>query len=162
MASDPAGTNRAGRSSERYEDPPRLRSFKWAATRSRLLAASSDDATGRSAWFGGPVEGYFPRMPRQSDGDQPTGAAPWIPGAAGLDRLRSAAQDCRGCELYEDATQAVLGEGSPDAKVVFVGEQPGDQEDRQGRPFVGPAGRLLDQALDDCRRTTSRVGSGTT
>ena len=88
-------------------------------------------------------------MPRQSDGDQPTGAAPWIPGAAGLDRLRSAAQDCRGCELYEDATQAVLGEGSPDAKVVFVGEQPGDQEDRQGRPFVGPAGRLLDQALDD-------------
>jgi len=88
-------------------------------------------------------------MPRQSDHDQPAGAAPWIPDAASLDTLRSAAQDCRGCELYQDATQAVLGEGSLDAKVVFVGEQPGDQEDRQGRPFVGPAGRLLNQALDD-------------
>ena len=88
-------------------------------------------------------------MPRQSNRDQTAGAAPWIPDAAGLDTLRSAAQDCRGCELYKDATQAVLGEGSLDAKVVFVGEQPGDQEDRQGHPFVGPAGRLLDKALDD-------------
>jgi uracil-DNA glycosylase family protein len=88
-------------------------------------------------------------MPRQSKGDQATGATPWVPDAANLDTLRSAAQDCRGCELYENATQAVLGEGALDAKVVFVGEQPGDQEDRQGKPFVGPAGRLLDKALDD-------------
>jgi uracil-DNA glycosylase family protein len=88
-------------------------------------------------------------MPRQAKHDQAAGATPWVPDAASLDTLRSAAQKCRGCELYEDATQAVLGEGPRDAKVVLVGEQPGDQEDRQGHPFVGPAGRLLDRALEE-------------
>jgi uracil-DNA glycosylase len=57
--------------------------------------------------------------------------------------------DCRGCDLYREATQAVFGAGSPDATLVLVGEQPGDAEDREGHPFVGPAGRLLDQALED-------------
>ena len=93
--------------------------------------------------------GTCQRMPRQAKLDQAAGAAPWVPDPASLDTLRSAAQECRGCELYQDATQAVLGEGPRDAKVVLVGEQPGDQEDRQGHPFVGPAGRLLDRALED-------------
>ena len=56
-------------------------------------------------------------------------------------------QECRGCDLYQHATQAVFGEGRPSAAIVFIGEQPGDEEDRAGRPFVGPAGRLFDRAL---------------
>jgi uracil-DNA glycosylase len=87
-------------------------------------------------------------MPQRS-APQASGAARWVPESADLEALRAAAQDCRGCELYEGTTQAVLGEGALDAKVVLVGEQPGDQEDRQGHPFVGPAGRILDKALDD-------------
>jgi uracil-DNA glycosylase len=71
------------------------------------------------------------------------------PPGVGLDGLRTAAAGCRACELWEPATQTVFGEGPPTARVVFVGEQPGDQEDRQGEPFVGPAGRLLDRALAD-------------
>ena len=65
-----------------------------------------------------------------------------------LDDLRSDAAECRACPLWQTGTQTVFGEGTAHAKVVLVGEQPGDQEDRQGRPFVGPAGRLLDEALD--------------
>jgi DNA polymerase len=79
-----------------------------------------------------------------------------VPARAGLAGLARAAAGCRGCELYEDAEQTVFGEGPSDARVVLVGEQPGDQEDRQGHPFVGPAGRLLDRALEEAgvdRRT---------
>jgi DNA polymerase len=71
------------------------------------------------------------------------------PDGVGLDGLRSAAAGCRACELWEPATQTVFGEGPETARIVFVGEQPGDQEDRKGEPFVGPAGRLLDKALGD-------------
>jgi uracil-DNA glycosylase family protein len=71
------------------------------------------------------------------------------PSGVGLDGLRTAAARCRACELWEPATQTVFGEGPETARIVFVGEQPGDQEDRQGEPFVGPAGRLLDRALGD-------------
>jgi uracil-DNA glycosylase family protein len=71
------------------------------------------------------------------------------PGPPDLDRLRAAAAGCRGCHLYQDATQTVFGRGDAHAKVVFVGEQPGDQEDRQGLPFVGPAGHLLRRAVDE-------------
>jgi DNA polymerase len=71
------------------------------------------------------------------------------PVGVGLDGLRTAAAGCRACELWEPATQTVFGEGPPSARIVFVGEQPGDQEDRQGEPFVGPAGKLLDRALAD-------------
>src|SRR3712207_5716074 len=71
------------------------------------------------------------------------------PDGVGLDGLRSAAAGCRACELWEPATQTVFGEGPETARIVFVGEQPGDQEDRKGEPFVGPAGRLLDRALGD-------------
>jgi DNA polymerase len=65
-----------------------------------------------------------------------------------LDQLREQAAGCRACPLWQVGTQVVFGEGAPGASVVLVGEQPGDQEDRQGRPFVGPAGRLLDEALE--------------
>lgn len=75
------------------------------------------------------------------------GAALFVPGRATLPRLRDAAQRCKGCALYRHATQAVLGEGPTTARIVMVGEQPGDQEDLAGRPFVGPSGRLLDKAL---------------
>jgi len=76
-------------------------------------------------------------------------AAAYLPERQTLAALREAVQGCRGCELYAHATQAVLGEGARESELVLVGEQPGDQEDRQGRPFVGPAGRLLDEALEE-------------
>jgi DNA polymerase len=76
-----------------------------------------------------------------------TDARPYVPQGASLEQLARSAQQCRGCELYRNATQAVFGEGPPDARIMLVGEQPGDQEDRVGAPFVGPAGRILDQAL---------------
>jgi uracil-DNA glycosylase family protein len=75
-------------------------------------------------------------------------AADFIPPRPTLPKLRKAAAGCRGCDLWLNATQTVFGEGSPDAEAVFVGEQPGDQEDRVGRPFVGPAGKLFDEALE--------------
>lgn len=74
-------------------------------------------------------------------------AADFMPPTRTLAALKKAAAACRGCELYRDATQTVFGEGGSDARLLFVGEQPGDAEDVQGRPFVGPAGRLLDKAL---------------
>jgi len=80
---------------------------------------------------------------------QRPGAQEWVPAGAGIDQLRAAAPDCRGCELYRPATQVVFSAGSPTARLALVGEQPGDAEDRAGEPFVGPAGRLLDRALAD-------------
>jgi uracil-DNA glycosylase len=79
----------------------------------------------------------------------PIGAQQFIPEDADLAELRQAAAGCRGCELYKNATQVVFGRGDEDARVVMVGEQPGDVEDQQGLPFVGPAGRLLRNAVDD-------------
>jgi DNA polymerase len=76
-------------------------------------------------------------------------AEPYVPATTSLKTLAAAAQDCRGCDLYKHATQAVLGAGLRTARVVLVGEQPGDQEDLAGEPFVGPAGALLDKALAD-------------
>lgn len=75
-------------------------------------------------------------------------AADFIPPKPTLPKLREAASRCRGCDLWVNATQTVFGEGPPSAEVMLVGEQPGDQEDRIGHPFVGPAGRLLDAALE--------------
>ncbi len=77
-----------------------------------------------------------------------TSAAEFIPPLPTLTGLRAAAEKCRGCDLWLDATQTVFGEGGAEAEVILVGEQPGDEEDRAGRPFVGPAGRLLDLALE--------------
>ena len=75
-------------------------------------------------------------------------AADFVPERPTLPKLREAASGCRGCHLWEVGTQTVFGEGAREAEVMFVGEQPGDQEDRAGRPFVGPAGRVLDDALE--------------
>ena len=77
------------------------------------------------------------------------GARWWVPERLTLDTLRAAVNECQGCELYLDATQGVMGDGPEDAELMVIGEQPGDQEDRQGEPFVGPAGKLLDRALTD-------------
>ena len=77
------------------------------------------------------------------------GAQQWVPDDATLEDLRAAVQGCRGCELYRDATQGVMGDGDPEAPLVFLGEQPGDKEDQQGEPFVGPAGQLLERAIAD-------------
>ena len=79
-----------------------------------------------------------------------TSAADFLPpGPPDLNALRAASAVCRGCHLYQDATQTVFGEGADRADIVLVGEQPGDREDREGEPFVGPAGRLLDRGLDE-------------
>jgi uracil-DNA glycosylase len=74
-------------------------------------------------------------------------AAPLVPKQPSLPKLREAAAGCRACELWKRGTQTVFGEGTRNAEIVFVGEQPGDKEDLAGRPFVGPAGALLDRAL---------------
>jgi DNA polymerase len=78
-----------------------------------------------------------------------TTAADFLPGRPGLTALREAAAGCQGCELYRGATQTVFGEGPRTAEAMFVGEVPGDQEDLQGRPFVGPAGRLLREVIQE-------------
>jgi DNA polymerase len=75
-------------------------------------------------------------------------ASDFLPERRSLPALAKAARACRGCALYAGATQTVFGEGSAAASIVLIGETPGDQEDRQGRPFVGPAGRLMDEALE--------------
>jgi uracil-DNA glycosylase len=75
-------------------------------------------------------------------------ASEFIPETGGLKALRSAAAGCRGCHLYEKATQTVFGEGPRSSRIMLVGEMAGDREDREGRPFVGPAGRELDRALE--------------
>lgn len=78
-----------------------------------------------------------------------TSAADFLPASLSLIDLSQAARHCRGCDLYRRATQTVFGEGPSDARVILVGEQPGDEEDRKGAPFVGPAGRLLDEVLQE-------------
>src|ERR687896_329722 len=83
-------------------------------------------------------------MPRQVET-----AAPLVPERPTLGKLREAAAGCKACPLWETGTQTVFGEGLARAEVMLVGEQPGDREDREGRPFVGPAGRLLDEALEE-------------
>jgi uracil-DNA glycosylase family protein len=75
------------------------------------------------------------------------GAGEWVPDEPTMPDLRDAVQACRGCDLYRDATQAVMGSGDPGAAVMLLGEQPGDREDVAGEPFVGPAGKVLDRAL---------------
>jgi DNA polymerase len=81
--------------------------------------------------------------------NQKSSAAPWVPPTHELATLRAAAPECRGCDLYQHATQVVFGEGPQDSRVVMVGEQPGDEEDQKGHPFVGPSGRLLSKAMHE-------------
>jgi DNA polymerase len=82
---------------------------------------------------------------------------PFVPRTTSIRALSMAVQKCRGCDLYKTATRAVFGAGPSKARVVFVGEQPGDQEDRQGIPFVGPAGAMLDKAFEDAGIARSDV-----
>ncbi len=84
-----------------------------------------------------------------SDSGQGYDATPYLPSRGGLPALRRAAADCRGCPLFLDATQTVFGKGPARSRLMLVGEQPGDQEDVKGEPFVGPAGQLLRRALDE-------------
>jgi uracil-DNA glycosylase len=79
---------------------------------------------------------------------EPFDATPFLPQRESLTTLRAAAAGCRGCDLWRDASQTVFGEGPRRARVMIVGETPGDREDREGHPFVGPAGRELDRALE--------------
>jgi DNA polymerase len=84
-------------------------------------------------------------------------AADYLPERLTLESLREAAKVCHGCDLWRNATQTVFGDGPADAELMFVGEQPGDQEDNLGQPFVGPAGRIFDQALEEVGIDRSRV-----
>ena len=85
------------------------------------------------------------------------GAGPWVPERLSLSAIRTSAQACDGCDLFRDATQAVVGDGPRDARLMVIGEQPGDKEDLAGEPFVGPAGRLLDRALEEAGIAASTV-----
>jgi DNA polymerase len=87
-------------------------------------------------------------LPGLGTAGQPS-AAGYVPASTDLADLRAAARGCQGCHLYRDATQTVFGTGPATARVVMVGEQPGDVEDRRGLPFVGPAGKVLDRALEE-------------
>jgi DNA polymerase len=87
----------------------------------------------------------------------PWDASGLVPERPTLERLRRAAAECRACDLYLTGTQTVFGAGPQQSEVMFVGEQPGDQEDRSGKPFVGPAGRVLDEALEEVGIDRSRV-----
>jgi len=82
-------------------------------------------------------------MPKRT----PKSAEPSIKANASLEELKAAAKKCQACNLWKHATQTVFGEGLPNAKIILIGEQPGNQEDLEGKPFVGPAGHLLDEAL---------------
>lgn len=88
-------------------------------------------------------------MPGQRSGASAGSASAYVPDTTGLRQLARAAAGCRGCELYENATQTVFGSGTRRAALMLVGEQPGDIEDREGEVFVGPAGRLLDKAMSE-------------
>jgi len=95
--------------------------------------------------------------PGNDDRVQTEDAAPFVPRSGSLTRLADAAAGCEGCELFRDATQTVFGRGPASARFVLVGEQPGDLEDRRGEPFVGPAGRILDHALNDAGLSRTEV-----
>jgi uracil-DNA glycosylase len=84
-------------------------------------------------------------------------ASDFLPRNRSLESLRQAAKSCKGCDLYVNATQTVFGDGPGHASVMLVGEQPGDIEDQKGEPFVGPAGRMLDRALEDARISRNEV-----
>ena len=94
------------------------------------------------------MSGARPARPLRARAPEPGDASRWVPRTDDLADLSIAASTCRGCELWRDATATVFGEGPASARVMLVGEQPGDREDREGRPFVGPAGRILVRGLD--------------
>jgi uracil-DNA glycosylase family protein len=154
-------TRRAGARSTQRVKPVAVRS-----TQSAVLAApppitaagpplGDPTATGltRKAKAGVPASVAIKTQPPSKFGS----AAEFFPSSRALPDLQRAALDCRACDLWRTGTQTVFGEGGREAEVVFVGETPGDQEDRQGRPFVGPAGRLLDEALQEAGIDRSHI-----
>ena len=98
-----------------------------------------------------------PQRLAEMNAPRPSAAAALLPEARDVDALARAAIHCRACPIGEHATRTVFGEGSPTARIMFVGEQPGDEEDLQGRPFVGPAGRLLDELLEQAGLSRSEL-----
>ena len=97
------------------------------------------------------------RAREAKDGADRPGAQRWVPDRISRTSLAAGIAACHGCELYRDATQGVPGDGPTDSPMMVVGEQPGDREDREGLPFVGPAGRLLDRALREAGIEPSSV-----
>nr|WP_281169256.1 UdgX family uracil-DNA binding protein [Humibacter albus] len=102
------------------------------------------------------VRSRWDRTMEQGDAERP-GAEQWLPERHTLSALRSAAADCRGCELWRDARHIVFSQGKASAAMMLVGEQPGDREDPEGEPFVGPAGELLNRALVEAHIDRGRV-----
>ena len=98
-----------------------------------------------------------PNRPNKNKKDSPASLAVLVPTLKTIAELREAARDCKACDLYKTAMQTVFGEGPSKAQIMFVGEQPGDQEDRAGHPFVGPAGKVLDEALEQAGIQHSKV-----
>src|SRR4051812_34977623 len=117
---------------------PRRRTSRARAVRSKL-------GYGRKVCIAAPKGRGDREMPRKT---LDRSAADFLPEKRTLPVLAEAAHGCEGCDLFRNATQTVFGEGRPGAEIMMVGEQPGDREDLQGRPFVGPAGHLLDDALE--------------
>src|ERR687886_1053735 len=117
------------------------------------LQALTEASPPSRAWESPDGGGLPCRVPSHIEGVRAGGetesAAAYVPEQPSFPRVGEAAAGCRGCHLWENATQTVFGEGARAAGVMLVGEQPGDQEDLAGKPFVGPAGRLLDQALEE-------------
>jgi DNA polymerase len=120
----------------------------------RLNALAETPTRSRAASPPRPTTARPAALPLEGAG---AGAAPFVPPGAGLAELKRAAARCTGCDLYRHASQVVFGAGPPTAYVVLVGEQPGDQEDRKGAPFVGPAGEVLDRALVEVGLDRERV-----
>jgi len=118
--------------------------------RSGVESARGGSSPSGSSPSGSSPSGLAPggSAPGESAGEHP-GAAVFVPDEGGLDDLRTAARSCQGCHLFRNATQTVLGRGDASARLVLVGEQPGDVEDQRGLPFVGPAGLLLRRAVGE-------------
>ena len=160
------------RRAARHRDPARWRilyAVLWRLVHERRdLLTVADDADVRAflALAGEPRGDVRPAASTRADGEAPpwslespdvASAAPFVPRDGGLGALREAAARCTGCDLYRHASRTVFGAGPDDARVVLVGEQPGDQEDLKGAPFVGPAGEVLDRALLEVGLARERV-----
>jgi DNA polymerase len=129
--------------------------FRLVHDSRELLASTRDPDVRRLNALA--AQGRREALPAEPAIEQPAGAERFVPPGASLEALQAAGARCQGCELYRHATQMVFGRGPADARVVLVGEQPGDQEDLKGAPFVGPAGEVLDRALAETGIDRQRV-----
>ncbi len=148
----------------RLRDPARwalLYELLWRLVHENreLLAAGTDPQVRRLVGLAAQArrEAYRDELDEMRRVEETGGALPFVPAGAGLAELGQAATRCTGCDLHRHATQMVFGRGPADARIVLVGEQPGDQEDLRGAPFVGPAGEILDRALGEAGLDRARV-----